>query len=90
MIDDVSVAISFYSELFNEILDLVIRPSKEADSLGMSEDPNVIEFPSSEDFEFNMNIAHTVPSHSPGNQTFSTFSDKEDGPTPPISPDPVL
>ena len=36
-----------------------------------------------------MNISHTVPSDLPGNQTFSTFSDKEDGPTPPISPVPL-
>ena len=88
-IDDVRVFNSFYSELFNEILDLVIRPDKEEDSLGMSKDSDGIEFPCSEDFEFYMNISHTVPSDLPGNQTFSTFSDKEDGPTPPISPVPL-
>ena len=55
----------------------------------MSDDSDLIEFPCSKDFEFYMNIAHTVPSHSPANRTFSTFSDKEDGPTPPVSPIPV-
>lgn len=48
MICDTSVA----SELFNEILDLVIRPAMEGDSLGMSEESDGIEFPCSESFEF--------------------------------------
>ena len=80
---------SFTSELLEELLDLVITPdAKEVDSLGMSEDSDGIEFPCSQDFEFYMNIAHTVPPHSPGNQTFSSFSNTTEGPTPPTSQDP--
>ena len=79
---------SFTSELLEELLDLVITPdAKEVDSLGMSEDSDGIEFPCSQDFEFYMNIAQTVPPHSPGNQTFSSFSNTSEGPTPPTSQD---
>ena len=79
---------SFPIELVEELLDMVISSNKEEDSLGMTEDSDGIGFPCSEDFEFYMNIAQTVPEHSPGNQTFSSFSDNDDveGPTPPTSP----
>ena len=79
---------SFPIELVEELLDMVISSNKEEDSLGMTEDSDGIGFPCSEDFEFYMNIAQTIPEHSPGNQTFSSFSDNDDieGPTPPTSP----
>jgi len=83
-----STASSFSSELLDEILDSVISPAEEFDSLEMSEESDDIP-PCSEDFEFYMNIAHTVPPHSPGNQTFSSFSNTSEGPTPPTSPDPA-
>jgi len=80
---------SFTIELLDEILDLVLSFDKEEDSLGMTEESDGIGFPCSEDFEFYMNIAHTVPEHSPGNQSFSSFScnDVVEGPTPPTSPE---
>ena len=80
---------SFTIELLDEILDIVLSSDKEEDSLGMTEESDGIEFPCSEDFEFYMNIAHTVPEHSPGNQSFSPFScnDAVEGPTPPTSPE---
>ena len=82
---------SFPIELLDAILDRVISPDQEEDSLGMTEESDGIEFPCSEDFEFYMNIAQTVPEHSPGNQTFSSISshDAVDGPTPPTSPEQV-
>lgn len=82
---------SFHIELLDEILDMVLRSDKEEDSLGMTEESDGIGFPCSEDFEFYMNIAQTVPEHSPGNQSFSPFSFKEaiEGPTPPPSPEQV-
>ena len=50
---------SFPIELLDAILDRVISPDKEEDSLGMTEESDGIEFPCSEDFEFYMNIAQT-------------------------------
>jgi len=82
---------SFLIELLDEILDLVLSSDKEEDSLGMTEESDGIGFPCSEDFEFYMNIAQTVPEHSPGNESFSPFScnDAIEGPTPPTSPEQV-
>ena len=57
----------------------------------MTEESDGIGFPCSEDFEFYMTIAQTVPEHSPGNESFSPFScnDAIEGPTPPTSPEQV-
>ena len=56
-------------DMLNDVLDNIENGSE--DSLGLTLSDSDDQLPCSEDFQFFMNIARTVPSYSPGPETQS-------------------